>query len=106
MKKLLTGIIAFISIITVSIAAGAWTLGTFEIHMLDVGQRMAQLVIAPNSNTLLIDCFEHNWNSSKCAEKVVVDIERITGGKHYTVNDRLFTTYENSELSGLGVLGL
>ena len=82
MKKLITSIVFFISIITISIAGEPWTPGTFEIHMLDVGQGMCQLVISPSGKTLLMDIPEHNWNSSKVSEAVAKEIKEITGGTH------------------------
>lgn len=59
--------------------AQTWTPGTFEIHVLDVGQGDSQLVIFPSGYTILIDLCELNWNSGKGAELVAERIRSITG---------------------------
>ena len=82
MKKLLAGFVLFISILTISFAGEPWTPGNFEIHMIDVGQGMCQLVISPGGRTMLMDIPEHNWNSSKVAKAVAKEIKEITGGTH------------------------
>jgi len=82
MKKLLGCMILFITFITISIGGEPWTPGTFEIHMIDVGQGMCQLVISPSGKTLLMDIPEHNWNSSKVSEAVAKEIKEIIGSTH------------------------
>jgi beta-lactamase superfamily II metal-dependent hydrolase len=62
--------------------SGIWTPGNLEIHVLNVGQGMAQLVIGPTGRTLLLDCAELNWNSDLTARFVAGEIRRITGGSH------------------------
>ena len=82
MKKIRYCILLFLVNVTILIASGTWTPGTFEIHMINVGQGMCQLVIAPNGKTLLMDCPEMSWNSSSTAELVASKIKKITGNTH------------------------
>ena len=62
--------------------AGVWSPGNLEIHVINVGQGMAQLVIGPTGRTMLMDLAELNWNTDQTAIFVASEIRRITGGSH------------------------
>lgn len=60
----------------------SWTAGNLEIHVMNVGQGDAQLIIGPTGETLLIDVSEPSWNSNQGATLVASEIRRITGDHH------------------------
>ncbi len=61
---------------------GSWVNGNFEVHVLNIGQGMAQLVISPTGRTMLMDCGTNRYTNNESAEYVAGRIEELTGGKH------------------------
>lgn len=61
-----------------------YTTGNLEIHVINVGQGQAQLIIGPTGRTLLFDCPEimPKWSSNETATLVANEICRILGKRH------------------------
>lgn len=61
-----------------------WT-GGFQVHVLQVGQADAQLIIYPSGFTILIDAGEPSWNTCKGARLVADKVTKILGHNHIDV---------------------
>lgn len=71
---------------TETTTSSSWKSGTFEIHMFDMGQADAMLIIFPSGYTVLVDAGEKDsFNSYKNALSLSAKVQQIIGKKSIDV---------------------
>jgi beta-lactamase superfamily II metal-dependent hydrolase len=79
-----------------------WTKGRLEIHIIDVSQADATLIVGPKGRSMLIDAGETHFQSGKNALKIARYIYRVLGNKH--ISYAMISHYHLDHLGNAGEL--